>query len=109
MRAALAGHDELVFEGVGQNGGEVFNHTGDGICAVFPSVSNAVEAAAGAQRGLAAQDWQSVGALRVGMAIRVGEADRRGNDWFGLALNRRPGGWGSATVLRCCCQMSLTP
>jgi class 3 adenylate cyclase len=88
MGAALVGHDEPLYEAIAQSGGEVFKHTGDGICALFPSVSNAVEAAATAQRRLAAHDWRSVGALRVRMAIHAGEAERRGDDWFGPALNR---------------------
>jgi predicted ATPase/class 3 adenylate cyclase len=88
MGAALARHDELLFGAVGDSGGEVFKHTGDGLAAVFPSVSMAVQAAARAQRGLAAQDWGSVGALRVRMAIHAGEAEPRGGDWFGPALNR---------------------
>ena len=66
----------------------MFKHTGDGMAAVFPSVSAAVEAAAAAQRGLAAQDWGTIGALRVRMAIHAGEAEQRDGDWFGPALNR---------------------
>jgi predicted ATPase len=62
-------------------------HTGDGLAAVFLSVSAAVGAAA-AQRGLAAQDWGEVGAVRVRMAIHAGGAERRDGDWFGPVVNR---------------------
>lgn len=48
--AALARHDELLFHAVDEIDGEVFKHTGDGIAAVFASVSKAVQVAARAQR-----------------------------------------------------------
>jgi class 3 adenylate cyclase len=88
MRAALARHDELLSQAVKAAGGELFKHTGDGVAAFFPSVAPAVEAAAAAQHGLAAQDWGTIRTIRVRMAIHAGEAERRDEDWFGPALNR---------------------
>lgn len=49
MQAALTEHDVVLRSAVGAHGGEVFKHTGDGICAVFGSVSSAVAAAVMAQ------------------------------------------------------------
>ena len=47
-----------------------------------------MEAAAAAQRGLGGQDWGTIRAVRVRMAIHAGEAEQRDGDWFGPALNR---------------------
>ena len=77
LRDALASH-----------GGIEFKHTGDGLCATFPSVADAVLAAIDAQRALESADWEDGPALRVRVAIHAGTADRRGDDWFGLSLSR---------------------
>jgi predicted ATPase len=57
----------------------VFNYTGDGMCAVFASPRSAVDAAVAAQRALE---------LPVRMGIATGEAELRGDDYFGTVLNR---------------------
>jgi predicted ATPase/class 3 adenylate cyclase len=88
MPAALARHDELLSDAVRAAGGQVFKHTGDGVAAVFPTVSLAVEAAAAAQQALGAYDWGTIRAIRVRMAVHAGEAEQRDGDWFGPALNR---------------------
>jgi predicted ATPase/class 3 adenylate cyclase len=88
MALALARHDDLMDAAVRRADGHIFKHSGDGICAVFPSVSQAVRAAADAQRGLATQDGGPLGRLRVRMAVHAGEAEQRGDDWFGPTLNR---------------------
>jgi predicted ATPase len=88
MGLALTRHDEVLSGAVTAAGGEVFKHTGDGMAAVFPTVSPAVEAAAAAQRALGAQEWGPIRAMRVRMAIHAGEAELRDGDWFGPALNR---------------------
>ena len=59
--------------------GQVFNYTGDGMCAVFASPRSAVDAAVDAQRELE---------LPVRMGIATGEAELRGGDYFGTVLNR---------------------
>ncbi len=59
--------------------GTVFNYTGDGMCAVFASPRSAVDAAVAAQRALE---------LPVRMGIATGEAELRGDDYFGTVLNR---------------------
>jgi predicted ATPase/class 3 adenylate cyclase len=85
---ALLRHDALMREAIDSAGGEVFKHTGDGVCAVFASTAGAVRAAVCAQRAVAATDWGSIGVLRVRMAVHAGEAESRDADWFGPALNR---------------------
>ncbi|MGA5462244.1 ATP-binding protein [Mycobacterium sp. NPDC050041] len=79
MRAALAEHDAVLRDAVTARGGEVFKHTGDGVCAVFGSPRAAVEAAVAAQRALD---------LPVRMGIATGEAQHRDGDYFGPVLNR---------------------
>jgi predicted ATPase len=79
MRAALAAHDELMRVTVAAHEGCLFKHTGDGVCAAFASPKAAVDAAVAAQRALA---------LPVRMGIATGEAELRGDDYFGSVLNR---------------------
>ena len=79
MRVALAAHDERLRETVAMHNGWLFKHTGDGVCVVFASPHSAVDAAVAAQRALE---------LPVRMGIATGEAELRGDDYFGAVLNR---------------------
>ena len=79
MRTALASHDEVLRSAIEDSGGWLFKHTGDGVCAALQSARGAVDAAVAAQRSL----W-----LPVRMGIATGEAEQRGEDYFGPALNR---------------------
>jgi predicted ATPase len=79
MRVALETHNEVLRATVAANDGTVFNYTGDGMCAVFASPRSAVDAAVAAQRTLE---------LPVRMGIATGDAELRGDDYFGTVLNR---------------------
>src|ERR1043166_4820170 len=79
MRAALAAHDATLRQAIEDHGGWLFKHTGDGVLAAFASARPAIEAAIAAQRQLQ---------LPVRMGICTGEIERRGDDYFGPALNR---------------------
>jgi predicted ATPase len=79
MRAALETHNRVLRETIDAHDGTVFNYTGDGMCAVFASPRDAVDAAIAAQRTLE---------LPVRMGIATGEAELRGDDYFGTVLNR---------------------
>ncbi|HWY01191.1 MAG TPA: adenylate/guanylate cyclase domain-containing protein, partial [Mycobacterium sp.] len=79
MRVALAAHDEVLRRAIEEQGGWLFKHTGDGVCAAFASPRSAVDAAVAAQRALE---------LPVRMGIATGEAELRGADYFGAVLNR---------------------
>ncbi len=79
MRTALAAHDALLREAIETHRGWLFKHTGDGVCAAFASPRSAVDAAVDAQRALE---------LPVRMGIATGEAELRGEDYFGAVLNR---------------------
>ncbi len=79
MREALAAHDEVLRAAVVAQGGFLFKHTGDGVCAAFGSPRSAVDAAVAAQLQLE---------LPVRMGIATGEAELRGEEYFGTVLNR---------------------
>jgi class 3 adenylate cyclase len=68
ITAAVVGHE-----------GRVFKTVGDGTCAVFTSVPQALRAAVDAQRRLQ---------LSVRMAVHTGEAIERDGDFFGASLSR---------------------
>jgi class 3 adenylate cyclase/pimeloyl-ACP methyl ester carboxylesterase len=90
-RAAVAGdaawkqlldrHDAASDREVGSRGGEVIKTTGDGVVALLPSATAAIQAARSIRNVLLDDDLQ----VRVG--IHVGEIDRRGDDVSGLAVN----------------------
>ena len=79
MGAALAKHDDALRTAIEGHGGWLFKHTGDGILAAFTSPNEAVQASIEAQRALE---------LPVRMGIATGEAELRGDDYFGPTLNR---------------------
>src|SRR4051794_94902 len=79
MRAALVLHDEVLRSAIDAHGGWLFKHTGDGVCAAFGSARAAIDAAVEAQKELG---------LPVRMGVATGEAERRGEDYFGPVLNR---------------------
>src|SRR5215469_258277 len=79
MRAAMAAHDDVLRSAIEAQGGFMFKHTGDGVCAAFASPKAAVDAAVAAQRALE---------LPVRMGIATGEAELREGDYFGTVLNR---------------------
>src|SRR5262249_61990195 len=72
-------HDEVLRSAIEAQGGWLFKHTGDGICAAFSSPRAGVDAAIVAQRKLE---------LPVRMGIATGEAELREGDYFGAVLNR---------------------
>jgi predicted ATPase len=79
MREALKRHDAVLRNTIESNGGWLFKHTGDGVLAAFSTAQSAINAAVAAQRLLE---------LPVRMGICTGEAEARGDDYFGAALNR---------------------
>src|SRR3989442_8050635 len=79
MKVALAAHDEVLRAAIEAGGGGLLKNRGDGVCAASAWARAAVDAAIDAQRGLE---------LPVRMGIATGEAERRGDDYFGPPLNR---------------------
>ncbi len=88
MAAAVARHDALLRAAIAEHGGVVFKTVGDAFCAAFATVPPAVATALDAQRALAAEQWGDIGAIRVRMAVHVGDAEERDADYFGPAVNR---------------------
>jgi predicted ATPase/class 3 adenylate cyclase len=88
MKRALERHDSILLTAVTTAGGHVVKMTGDGLMAVFGSAAEAVRACLAAQRGLVEEPWAETGVLRVRMGLHSGEAQQRGDDYFGPAVNR---------------------
>ena len=88
MQEDLARHDTLLRDTVESNEGHVFKTVGDAFCAVFSTSSSAVKAALDAQRVLRSGSWRVPEGIRVRMALHVGEAEERDEDYFGPTVNR---------------------
>jgi predicted ATPase/class 3 adenylate cyclase len=88
MKRALERHDSILRTAVTAAGGQVVKTTGDGLMAVFGSAAEAVRACLAAQRGLVEEPWRETGVLRVRMGLHSGEAQPRGDDYFGPAVIR---------------------
>src|SRR5262245_26747028 len=86
MKSALAAHDSFLREAIEGHAGRVFKTVGDAFCAVFVSAPDALAAALDAQVHLQAP--LAGLAIRVRMGLHTGEAEQRGNDYFGTTLNR---------------------
>ncbi len=87
MSASLQVHDRILRGAIESFGGYVFTTAGDSFAAAFARASDAVLAAAQAQRELAGAAWGSGPALRVRMGMHMGEAEERGGDYFGPVVN----------------------
>ena len=93
MRSALAQHDSILRDAIASNHGRLIKTTGDGAHAVFERAMDAVHATLIAQRNL-----QSLGSsfqssnlnleIKARMGLYTGEAEVRGHDYYGQALNR---------------------
>ncbi len=87
MSGALARHDEILRQAIGDRRGVVFSTAGDSFAAAFHSPLDAAWAAVAAQLALAAEDWGGP-TIRVRMGIHSGSAEERDGDYFGPVLNR---------------------
>ena len=88
MASDLGRHDDLLRQAVEIAGGHVFSHTGDGLCAAFPTASAALAAAVAGQRALLVTEWAGAAPLRVRMAVHAGAVERGGGTYLGPTLNR---------------------
>jgi class 3 adenylate cyclase len=80
-RALLDIHDRTVRQCVRHYGGRLVKYTGDGVLALMPSATSALEAGESIRGHLAEQG------LRIRVGIHVGDVDMRGDDVSGLAVN----------------------
>ena len=88
MARSAPRHDAIVRRAVTRHRGSVFKTVGDEFCCAFSSAADAAAAAEAIQRGLAAEDFEAAGGIRVRIAIHSGVADERDGDYFGPAINR---------------------
>ena len=89
MAEALVRHDELIADCVAAHGGRLIGSMGEGDSTVsaFHSAPDAVAAALDATRALAAESWPAGLHLRARFGVHTGEAERRGANYFGPAIN----------------------
>ena len=66
----------------------MFSTAGDSFGAAFARARDAVAAAVDAQCALGVEVWPIASPVRVRMGLHTGEAQERGGDYFGSALNR---------------------
>src|SRR5918994_364902 len=87
-RAAIERHFALLDEAIRAQNGVRFKIIGDAVQAAFPTALDAVRAAVAAQRALIAEDWGTLGPVRVRMALHTGAATPHDGDYLSPALNR---------------------
>jgi predicted ATPase/class 3 adenylate cyclase len=80
----VAGHDRVLRGLVTGHRGRVVKGTGDGILAAFASANDALEAAVAIQLELQG----GAATIRARIALHTGEAELRGDDYFGAVVNR---------------------
>jgi class 3 adenylate cyclase len=90
MRTALARHHALIAAEIEQRDGVVVKSQGEGdsVFAVFARAADAVTAAWALQRALISEPWPAETPVRVRAALHTGEAELRGGDYYGAAVNR---------------------
>ncbi len=90
MAVALDRYDALMRPVLAAHHGYVFQTIGDALCVAFTHAEDALAAALAAQRAIRAASWdEPIGEIRVKMALHVGEAEARSEDYFAPhTLNR---------------------
>lgn len=86
--AALAAHRDLLRAAFAAHGGREVDTQGDSFFFVFPTASQAVVAAAEAQRSLAAYAWPDRLHIRVRIGLHTGEATVVAGGYVGLAVHQ---------------------
>jgi predicted ATPase/class 3 adenylate cyclase len=84
----LVAHRAILRSAVGAHGGIELGTEGDGLVAAFPRASDAVAAAAGAQRALAGHRWPAGVRVLVRMGLHTGEPALTAEGYEGLDMHR---------------------
>jgi class 3 adenylate cyclase len=86
---ALEMHHRLLRDIFVRYGGQEVSEAGDGFVVAFASAKDALLAAVDAQRALAQYAWpESIGALKVRMALHTGDVEFKDGEYHGLPLHR---------------------
>lgn len=88
MRVALARHDALLRQSIGEHAGHIFKTGGDSFYAVFARPLDALAAALAGQKSLHGEAWPPGAPIKVRMALNTGTPELRDGDYFGVPLNR---------------------
>ncbi len=94
-------HDEITDRLLSKYGGRRVNHTGDGVFALFDVPSKAARCALELVPTLAGRG------LRIRTGIHVGECERRGDEWSGLAVHTGARVCGMAGAAEILCTRTL--
>ena len=92
MTAVIARHDQILQEVIGDHGGRITKHTGDGITAVFDG-GTPLACALETQLRFAAEPWGEIDALPIRAGLHAGDAEfhlsagTAGGDYFGPPVN----------------------
>ncbi len=99
----LAEHQRLLRAAFEAEGGQEVDTQGDAFFVAFPGASDAVAAAASAQRAIAVHPWPDGATVRVRMGLHTGEATIAAGGYVGLDVHRAAricdAGWGGQTLL----------
>jgi predicted ATPase/DNA-binding SARP family transcriptional activator len=85
--SAMARHDELVRAAAAAHGGLVFADGGDSFGVAFDRAGDAAAWAAELQAAIDREPWPGGAGIRLRIGLHTGEAEERGNDYFGPAVN----------------------
>lgn len=90
MSAAMKRHDAIIGGRIEAAGGRIVKHTGDGMFAMFDAgaADNTLQCILDIQRDFGAEDWGTLGELRIRVGLHTGDAEQRGGDFFGPTINR---------------------
>lgn len=90
MKYVMSRHDHLLADAIVSCNGVHLKERGEGDShfGVFTRASDAVVCALKLLAAMRDEPWPEVGELRVRVALHSGEADLRGNDYYGPAVNR---------------------
>ena len=80
-RQQLNAHDEIVDQHLSRYGGRKVKQTGDGVFAVFDGPTKAARCALDLVPALATRG------IRIRAGVHIGECERRGDDWSGVAVH----------------------
>ena len=83
----LRWHDEALRRIVGEHGGDVVKHTGDGFLVVFSGADQAIDAARAIQRALADHRRAHGFAPQVRIGLHTASGVRHGHDWSGAGVH----------------------